>query len=355
MPSISTNPQHPYNRPDTALSKGSFFGQLVNAVFAQVPVIEYCRSLFTHAMQIPDILVVQVAEADTDLFFPDPLSALDEGVQHIQLVQALDDSVHTNLGQLSGDVYFDMAAYRKDSLRYLAGHPFVRKAVMQAQAEYLHSFFPYKVNINIESGYKSKGRPGFYLSQQRDKVGIYRSDWYYMPVSEIRDFIQSTVHQHTRILPDYPFCDIVKTAGVGMIDLVETRSHSSIYRFSETNLFYQPFDDGSTRSFNGLSEYRSASQLDKLYTRFKYSASRLSLRTHGCDLICDYVVPPYAEFRIVLDKDGFTVIPLDWGQGTEADTQSKILSYVNKKLNKYGRTLPFQKHLTHESNNQHHF
>ncbi len=342
-----------HGRPDKTLAGESPFGHLVNDLFSTEDVRQCCTRLFEGLPGITDELVARVAEADNELFLADPLHDVlteDQAAKAIDLLRLLVASVTRQSGRLTDDVYFDAAAFRKDPLRYLGSHPFIRKAVMQAQAGYYSSFFPYAVNINVESGHKSKGTPGFYLSQRREKVGIYRSDWFYMPVDEIRSFILSTVRQHTRTLPGYEFCDMVRTAGVGTVDLVETRSSSSVYRFCETNTVCQQFTDGNRRRFlDGMAQYRSARPLDDPQVRYKCASVKMAWQTDRHKLVCRYLEPPYADVQVLFGPGGYTLSPLHWYQPSDLETQARVLAYINKKINKYGRFLPFQKYLAYET------
>ena len=354
MSRLKPNSQFLNERPDIVLTKGSSFGQAINAIFKQDAVAESLHCLFTDVVCIPNGFIEKVAESDTELFlsnaFECPLTER-QSDGYIQSISRLNEYIQPLAGQFMNDVYFDSVRYEHNSLQYLASHPFVRKAIMEAVAAYLRCFFPFEVQINIESGHKKKGNAGFYISQKRDKVGIYRSDWFYMPVPEIRDYIGATVQHHTRLLPDNRFCNVVKSAGVGTVDLVEYRTHSSVYRFCETNMVSQQFDNGCSRCFEGLTEYKATKQADQLIERFKCNAVKMSLKMDNSKLICKYLAPPYADVQVVLSGNGFTLYPICWYQDADAETKARILSYINKKLTKYGRTLPFQKKLTYEPKN----
>lgn len=352
MPRLSDNRMPLNERPDIALLGGSPFGQCVNEIFRFPMVTDCCRSLFTEMMLIPGNLITEIAEADKELFLPDPFSANPVNRQnalYVSLVGLIDEQVKLNAGQFADDVYFDEDAYRKDAFGYLSKHPFIRKALMQQQADYLRTLFPYEVRINIESGYKSKGVPGFYLSQQRIKVGIYRTDWFYMSLGEIRDFIQATVHRFTDILPDTSFLRMVKSAGVGTVELIELRTLSSVYRLYETNHVCQLFTDGQSRHFEGMEAYKSTLPLDLIRTRFKYSPAKLSFMLEQGVLVGRYLEPPYTEVQILLTDDGFSLEFINRPENGDPATEERILTYITKKLRKYGKTLPFQKQMTYEN------
>ena len=106
-----------------------------------------------------------------------------------------------------------------------------------------------------------------------------------------------------------------------------------------------------TRCFEGLTEYKATKQADQLIERFKCNAVKMSLKMDNSKLICKYLAPPYADVQVVLSGNGFTLYPICWYQDADAETKARILSYINKKLTKYGRTLPFQKKLTYEPKN----
>lgn len=345
---ISTKSQAQYERPDVFLSGGSPFGQCVNMIFQSPAVADLYKSIFKHTLVISDNLITRIAEADTELFLPDPMNG-GQIDSHNPLLSLIIEQINPLTTNFNEDVYFDSVAYCKNPKDYLAGHPFIRKAVMQAQATFLRSLFPYDVLVNIESGFKGNGVPGFYLSQQRVKVSIYRSDWFYMSLSEIRDHIHAMVHRHTGILPDNTFCHMVKLAGIGMIDLIEVRSRSAVYRFCETNRVCQFFDDGHSFVYNGTEAYKSAQSSDQFVTRYKYGTAKLSLRIeHNC-LICSYLESPFAEVRILFTKTGVELEPICWHEVSDQDTQKRILAYITKKMKKYGKTLPYQKLLTYEN------
>ena len=113
----------------------------------------------------------------------------------------------------------------------------------------------------------------------------------------------------------------------------------------------QQFDNGCSRCFEGLTEYKATKQADQLIERFKCNAVKMSLKMDNSKLICKYLAPPYADVQVVLSGNGFTLYPICWYQDADAETKARILSYINKKLTKYGRTLPFQKKLTYEPKN----
>lgn len=352
MPRLSDNRKPLNERPDITLLGGSPFGQCVNEIFRFPTVTDCCKSLFSGMMLIPDNLITEIDEADKELFLPDPFSTTPANRQndlYVSLIGLIDEQVKLNAGQFDDDVYFDAVAYRKDAFGYLSKHPFIRKALMQQQADYLRTLFPYEVRINIESGYKSKGIPGFYLSQQRIKVGIYRTDWFYMSLGEIRDFIHATVHRFTGILPDTSFLRMVKSAGVGTIELIELRSLSSVYRFYETNLVCQVFTDGHSRCFESMEAYKSEQPLDHIKTRFKYSAAKLSFLLEKGTLIGRYLEPPYAEVQILLADGCFSLDFIDSPEHGDPATEERILAYITRKLRKYGKTLPFQKQMAYEN------
>lgn len=345
---ISTKSQAQHERPDVFLSGGSPFGQCINMIFQSPAVADLYKSMFKHTLVISDNLIARIAEADTELFLPDPMNG-GQIDSNNPLFSQIIEQINPHTLSFSEDVYFDTVAYSKNPKSYLAGHPFIRKAIMQAQAAFLRSLFPYDVLVNIDSGFKGKGIPGFYLSQQRIKLSIYRSDWFYMSLSEIRDHIHAMVHRHTGILPDNTFCRMVKLAGIGMIDLIEIRSRSAVYRFCETNRVCQFFDDGQSFVYNGTEAYKTAQPSDESVTRFKYSSTKLSLRLEHDRLICNYLESPFAEVRILFNKAGFELEPIRWQEVSDQDTQTRILAFITKKMKKYGKTLPYQKYLTYEN------
>lgn len=346
MPNISRNSQPTDERPDISLTKGSAFGKYVNAVFRQSEIAELCHELFRDKLAVTDALVAEIASADKEKFLPDPLQAIGgSATSYLPLVSVLGTLLANQTDRFNGDVYFNVKSYRKDPVAYLADHPFIRKAVMQEQATYLRTLFPYAVQVNIESGFKSKGTPGFYLSQQRAKVGLYRSDWFYLSPDEIQDFIHATVQRHTHTVPDHTFCRTVKCTGVGTVELLEQRSASAVYRFNETDLVGQYFTDGQVRTFDGLDSYRKAVQLDQIVCRYKYANNKIAFLPLRGQLVARYLETPFAEMLVQAGSDGFSLVPLYWKRDTDEETKGRVTAYITKKLKKYGKVLPFQKHI----------
>ena len=174
MSRLKPNSQFLNERPDIVLTKGSPFGQAINAIFKQDAVAESFHCLFTDVVCIPNGFIEKVAESDTELFlsnaFECPLTER-QSDGYIQSISRLNEYIQPLAGQFMNDVYFDSVRYEHNSLQYLASHPFVRKAIMEAVAAYLRCFFPFEVQINIESGHKKKGECGILYLPEKGQGG----------------------------------------------------------------------------------------------------------------------------------------------------------------------------------------
>lgn len=325
---------HP--RPDSLLLAESSFGNCINRLIEHKSITDICFSLAAKSMDVSGQLCEKVAESDTDTFLPCTSEENLTG-ERLLLISSLAEKVASRRADFAEDVYFDCKAFDKGAAEYLNNHPFVRKAIMEKMGAYLQSLFPYATNVHAVGG-ENSGKTGFYVSQKRAKVSIYRSDWFYIPIPEILDFIQTTVSRQTDIVPDYKFCGMVKSAGVGTVDLLELRTHSAVYRFCETNCISQYFDNGRSRVFDGMEEYRNADCMDVCKCRYKCNPVRLAFQTVNNELICRYLKEPSASIKVSFNKDGFSL-------ETAGMVQENILRFVNNKLSKYGKTLPFQKQI----------
>ena len=133
MSRLKPNSQFLNERPDIVLTKGSPFGQAINAIFKQDAVAESFHCLFTDVVCIPNGFIEKVAESDTELFlsnaFECPLTER-QSDGYIQSISRLNEYIQPLAGQFMNDVYFDSVRYEHNSLQYLASHPFVREGLL---------------------------------------------------------------------------------------------------------------------------------------------------------------------------------------------------------------------------------
>jgi hypothetical protein len=167
------------------------------------------------------------------------------------------------------------------------------------------------------------------------KIEIYQP-WHKLDNSMIADIFQKNLSEMT-IQPGQIVVNDLKIAGFAMLEVIENRTASTVYRIKQTGLVYQVCQpNGDTYEFADVEDYRQEVPIDELMAEFIVKDIKFTAQTneHG-ELWITRHEPPRFKARWVGGLEGLDNIQWIDQPGDDVMKLAQIMRKAGAFINAY--------------------